>query len=125
MITSARRTRGAVDPYSVTYDTFSHTATVVSITGVGGQTGATVGTVDVRNTTHTNAGTYAADYWTFTGTANYNNIAATTITDQIDKANATINVTPYHVTYDLTRTRRPTRLLAWGRTRRRQAAAST
>ena len=72
----------------------------MSITGVGGQTGATVGTVDVSNTTHTNAGTYAADYWTFTGTANYNNIAATTITDQIDKANAVVVVDPYSVTYD-------------------------
>ena len=89
-----------VDPYSVTYDTFSHTATVVSITGVGSQTGATVGTVDVSNTMHTNAGTYAADYWTFTGTANYNNIAATTITDQIDKANAVVVVTAYSVTFD-------------------------
>ena len=32
------------------------------ITGVNGETGATVGTVDVSNTMHTNAGTYASDY---------------------------------------------------------------
>ena len=72
----------------MTYDGNPHTATVVSITGVNGETGATVGTVDVSNTTHTNAGTYTSDYWFFTGTANYNNIGNTTITDQIDKANA-------------------------------------
>jgi hypothetical protein len=77
-----------------------HTATVTSITGVNGETGATVGTVDVSNTTHTAAATYAADHWSFTGTANYNNIAATTITDAISKADATVVVTPYSVTYD-------------------------
>src|SRR5205085_1874051 len=36
----------------------------------------------------------------FTGTANYNNIAATTITDTINKADATVVVTPYNVTYN-------------------------
>ncbi len=71
----------AVTPYDVTYDGLPHTATVASITGVNGETGATVGTVDVSDTTHTNAGTYTTDTWRFTGTANYNNIAATTITD--------------------------------------------
>ena len=76
-----------------------HTATVTSITGVDGQTGATVGTVTL-NTTHTAAGTYASDSWSFTGTANYNSIASTTITDTINKANATVVVTPYTVTYD-------------------------
>jgi hypothetical protein len=48
-----------------------------------------VGTVDVSNTAHTNAGTYPTDYWFFTGTANYNSIGNTTITDQIDKAPVT------------------------------------
>ena len=62
-----------------------------------------MGTVDVSNTTHTNPGTYATDTWTFTGTANYNNITATTITDCIAKADATVVVTPYTcpgTTYD-------------------------
>jgi hypothetical protein len=54
----------------------------------------------VSNTTHTNAGTYTTDSWSFTGTANYNNIAATTITDTINKADATVVVTPYNVTYN-------------------------
>ena len=88
-----------VTPYTVTYDGNPHTATVTSITGVNGETGATVGTVTL-NTTHTNAGTYASDSWSFTGTANYNNIASTTITDTINKATATVVVTPYTVTYD-------------------------
>ena len=77
----------------------SHTATY-TISGVNGETGATVGTVDVSQTTHTDAGTYTADYWTFTGAANYNNIGNTTITDTISKANATVVVTGYSVTYD-------------------------
>jgi len=43
---------------------------------------ATVGTVALT-TTHTDAGTYNTDSWSFTGTANYNNISSTTITDTI------------------------------------------
>src|SRR5438876_1177063 len=92
-----------VAAYTVPYNGHSHTATVTSITGVNGETGATVGTVDVSNTTHTSAGTYATDSWSFTGTANYNDIAAKTITDAISKADATVVVTPYTsptTTYD-------------------------
>src|SRR5438105_12557744 len=59
-----------VTPYNVTYDGNPHTATY-TITGVNGETGATVGTVTL-NTTHTNAATYASDSWSFTGAANYN-----------------------------------------------------
>jgi hypothetical protein len=88
-----------VAPYNVTYDTFAHTATVTSITGVNGEMGATVGTVTL-NTTHTGAGTYSTDFWSFTGTANYNNISATTITDTINRANAAVVVTPYSVQWD-------------------------
>jgi hypothetical protein len=89
-----------VTPYSVTYDGHAHTATITSITGVNGEIGATVGTVDVSNTTHTNSGTYASDSWNFTGTANYNPIAPTTISDTINRADAKITVTPYSLTYD-------------------------
>ena len=86
---------------STTYNGLPHTATITSITGVNGETGATVGTADVSNTTHTNAGTYSSDYWTFAGTANYNDITVhQTITDCIAKANATFTVTPYNVAYD-------------------------
>src|SRR5207249_1121657 len=55
-----------VTPYTdltTTYDGNPHSATVTSITGVNSETGATVGTADVSHTTHTNAGTYAVDYW--------------------------------------------------------------
>jgi hypothetical protein len=55
---------------------------VTSIAGVNGETGATVGNVTL-NTTHTNASVYSSDSWSFTGTANYKDIAATTITDTI------------------------------------------
>src|SRR5206468_1766137 len=72
-----------VTPYNVIYDGAQHTATVGSIVGVNGETGATVGTVNLTGTTHVIAGTYS-DTWTFTGGANYNNIAATPITDTIN-----------------------------------------
>jgi large repetitive protein len=76
-----------VTPYTVTYDGSAHTAAVTSITGVCTETGNTVGTVDVSNTTHTNAGTYSSDYWTFAGTTNYNSITVhQTITDKINMA---------------------------------------
>ena len=80
-----------VMPYNVMYDAMPHSATVVSITGVNGEMGRTVGTVDVSNTTHTNAGNYPADFWFFTGTSNYLNIGNTTIADNIGMANQTIN----------------------------------
>jgi hypothetical protein len=89
-----------VTPYTVAYDGLSHSAAITSITGCERRDGATVGTVDVSNTAHVNAGIYSSDSWSFTGTANYNNIAATPITDTIAKANAVVVVTPYSVTYD-------------------------
>src|SRR5439155_83297 len=89
-----------VTPYTVTYDGSSHTAGVTSITGVNGETGATVGTVDVSNTTHTNASNYSSDSWSFTGTANYKDIASTTISDVITKATAVVTTTGFSGTYD-------------------------
>jgi len=68
-----------VTPYTVDYDGSPHSATVTSIMGVNGETGATVGTVAL-NTTHTSVGIYSTDSWTFTGTANYNNIGSTNST---------------------------------------------
>src|SRR5919202_1466945 len=41
----------------------------------------------------------SADGWTFAGNGNYNS-AGGTVSDSIAKANATINVTGYSVTYD-------------------------
>src|SRR5205823_7202493 len=84
-----------VTPYSVNYDGTPHTATGTS-TGVGG---ANVGTLTLTGTTHTNAGDYPADAWTFAGGTNYND-ASGTVHDSIAKINATITVTPYSVNYD-------------------------
>ena len=67
---------GGGTPYTcptTTYTGLAHTATVHDH-GVNGETGATVGTINVSGTTHTNAGTYTNDPWSFTGTANYNDI---------------------------------------------------
>jgi hypothetical protein len=89
-----------VTPYNVTYDGLPHTATVSAITGVNGETGATVGTVNVNATTHTSAGTYASDSWTFTGGPNYNNQGPITITDTINKANATCTINGFTGVYD-------------------------
>jgi MBG domain (YGX type) len=56
--------------------------------------------LNLSGTVHTNAGTYLLDAWSFTDvTGNYNN-AGNTIIDIIARANATITVTPYSVTYD-------------------------
>src|SRR5205814_737518 len=84
--------------YSVTYDGAAHTAT-------GSASGVETTPVDLTSllhlggTTHTAAGTYAADAWTFDGNGNYN-AATGTVSDAIAKADATIHVTPYSVTYD-------------------------
>ena len=87
-----------VTPYNVTYDGTSHTSTF-TVSGVCSDTPAQIGTVNMSGTTHTAANTYN-DTWSFTGGTNYNNIAATAITNTISKANATVTVTPYNVTYD-------------------------
>ena len=88
-----------VTPYSATYDGSAKTATVGTITGVNGETGATVGTVNLNGTTHTDAGTYNNDAWTFTGGANYND-ASGTVNNAITPATATVNVVDYTGVYD-------------------------
>ena len=85
-----------VTPYHVTYDGNAHTATGTA-TGVGGA-GLSAG-LNLTGTTHTDAGDYPSDAWSFAGGTDYND-ASGTVHDIIDKANASINVTPYHVTYD-------------------------
>ena len=75
-----------VTPYSVTYDSLSHTATGTA-TGVLNET---LTGLDLSATTHTNAGSYPIDTWTFTDvTSDYNN-ASGTVTDSIAKASLTI-----------------------------------
>src|SRR5206468_2391960 len=87
----------SVTPYSVNYDGSAHSA---SGSAKGVKDEALTG-LDLSHTTHTAAGSYATDSWSFTdSTGNYKDVAATTITDAIAKADAIINVTPYSVTYD-------------------------
>src|SRR5437764_318257 len=58
--------------------------------------------LDLSHTTHTNAGTFNLDYWSFTdSTGNYNNVGNTTITDHISKADTTELQTPNYVAYRL------------------------
>jgi hypothetical protein len=88
-----------ITPYTVTYDATAHTATGTA-TGVGGVNLAS--DLTLSGTTHTSAGTYASDGWSFTDpNGNYAN-ASGTVSDKINQANATINITPYTVTYDAT-----------------------
>ena len=85
-----------VTPYSVTYDANPHTSSG-SATGVEGE--ALAG-LDLSGTTHTNAGTYNNDPWSFTdATGNYNNDSGS-VDNYIGKANATIAITPYSGIYD-------------------------
>jgi RTX calcium-binding nonapeptide repeat (4 copies) len=87
----------SVTPYTVNYDTNAHTATGTA-TGIGG---ANLGSdLVLTGTTHTNAGTYSTDAWTFTDpTGNYQS-ASGIVVDAINQAAATILVTPYSVTYN-------------------------
>jgi Putative Ig domain len=74
-----------VTPYNVVYNGSAHTATAAA-TGIGG---ASVGSFTLTGTTHTDAGTYAADAWSFAGGTNYND-ASGTVGDSIAQAGQTI-----------------------------------
>jgi len=86
-----------VTPYNLTYDGSPHAAAGTA-TGVNSEDLSS--DLDLSGTTHTNAGTYSTDPWTFTDTSgNYNN-AGGTVSDSIAKADAVIVVNSYNVTYD-------------------------
>ncbi|HET9407547.1 MAG TPA: Ig-like domain repeat protein [Candidatus Sulfotelmatobacter sp.] len=87
----------SVTPYNVFYDGMSHTATGTA-TGVGGADLSA--DLNLSGTTHTNAGDYPSDGWTFTDPAGNYNSASGSVHDVIGKATAQITVTPYNVTYD-------------------------
>jgi hypothetical protein len=86
-----------VTPYSVTYDSNAHTA-IATATGVGGAN--LIADLNVTGTTHTNAGSYASDAWSFTDPAGNYASANGTVSDAIGQAAANISVIPYNVTYD-------------------------
>ena len=85
-----------VTPYDVNYDGTAHTATGTA-TGLAGLDLSSL--LTLSGTTHTDAGTYATDGWSFAGNTNYK-AASGTVTDKIAQINATIVVTPYNVNYD-------------------------
>ena len=86
----------SVTQYGVTYDAAEHTATGTA-TGVESEDLSSL--LDLSGTSHTGAGNYTGDAWTFAGNSNYNATSGT-VDDAIAKANADIVVTPYSVTYD-------------------------
>ena len=84
-----------VTPYYLTYNGVAHTATGTA----SGVLGESLGGLILSGTTHTGAGT-TTDTWIFNDvTGNYDSTSGT-VSDNIGKANATIWVTPYGVTYD-------------------------
>jgi hypothetical protein len=86
----------SVTPYNVTYDGHAHMAEGAA-TGVNGES---LSGLDLSATTHTNAGTYNGDGWTFTdATGNYNN-ATGSVNDSISQASAAITVDGYTGVYD-------------------------
>jgi hypothetical protein len=83
--------------YTVTYDTNAHTATGACL-AVDGTT--ELAGLDLTATTHTLAGTYIGDAWTFTDvTGNYID-ASGTVNDTIGKAAASCSLFGYTVTFD-------------------------
>ena len=86
----------SVSAYSVTYDSFSHTATGACL----GVLGETLAGLDLSGTTHTAAGDYTGDAWAFTDvTGNYSNTSGT-VDDAIGQAAPVCSVSAYSVTYD-------------------------
>ena len=86
-----------VTGYSTTYNTNVHTASGTA-TGIGGVDLS--GNLTLTGTSHTNAGTYNGDTWSFHDPSGNYADASGTVNDAISQANATINVTAYSITYD-------------------------
>ncbi|UKJ06755.1 gliding motility-associated C-terminal domain-containing protein [Solitalea lacus] len=87
-----------VIPYSVTYDGNAHTSTFTAV-GVEATPVNLVGLLTVSGTTHTNAGTYSGDAWSFAGNGNYNE-ASGTVNNVIGKAPTTTIVSIANASYD-------------------------
>ncbi|GAB2527357.1 hypothetical protein GCM10027189_02630 [Rufibacter soli] len=85
-----------VTPYEVTYDGNVHTV-IGTAKGVKGET---LDGLDLSKTTHTSAGTFTTDVWSFTDvTGNYKDVVSTNITNKIDKARLTYVATAASKTY--------------------------
>jgi MBG domain (YGX type) len=83
--------------YSVTYNASAHTATG-TCEGVG--TDGTLAGLDLSGTTHTNAGDYSGDPWTFTDVSGNYNDTSGTVDDFIGKADADCAISGYDDVYD-------------------------
>src|SRR5262249_54013909 len=81
---------------SVTYDGNSHTAAAAA-TGVQGEDLSSL--LNLSGTTHTGAGSYTTDTWSFAGNNNYNS-AQGTVDDEIARAKPTFAVVATKVTTD-------------------------
>lgn len=85
-----------VKPYAVTYDAAPHTATGIA-TGVKGEDLSNL--LNLSGTTHTDAGTYTNDPWTFAGNVNYK-MASGVVTNSIARATPTIAITWVNSVYN-------------------------
>ncbi len=83
--------------YAVTYDASAHTASG-TCEGVGGD--GTLAGLDLSSTTHTNAGDYSGDAWTFTDVSGNYNDTSGTVDDAIAKAELTVKADPQSKDYD-------------------------
>ena len=82
----------------MTYDANAHTAAGTFI-GLDDGGAAFGGTLTLTGTTHTDAGDYPSDAWSFAGGTNYNN-ASGTVHDFIAKANQTVTwIDPADIVY--------------------------
>ena len=88
-----------VEPYDVIFDGQPHSAVLLSITGVKGETDSLVGTVDLSGTVHTNARAYPNDVWKFLGNENYNDTSGV-VGNQISRARVTVNAGGGSAVYD-------------------------
>jgi hypothetical protein len=85
----------SITGYDVTYNANPHTASG-SCTGVGG---GELSGLDLSGTTHTDAGDYPSDPWSFAQTPNYN-AASGTVHDHIDRADLDISAVTDSKPYD-------------------------
>jgi hypothetical protein len=79
-----------VTPYSVTYNGAAHTAAVTTATGSFGEDFSAAGNFTLTATTHTAAGDYASDAWSFTSPSGNYNSKSGTVHDAIAKASLTV-----------------------------------
>jgi hypothetical protein len=85
-----------VTPYDVTYDGNAHTATG---TATGMSSANLNADLTLTNTTHTNAGSYTSDAWSFTDPNGNYSSASGTVSDTINDATATVTLGSLAQTY--------------------------